>query len=223
MYELKLLKLKEMPVFSLADAAQIVSGKAYAKKLLKRMLGRKEIFKVKRDIYTFYDDPFLVSTLLIRPSYISSASALSYHKLITQIPRDIFCMTAGKNKKERFREEIFFYHTPYFFGFEKEKYNSFSIPIASPEKAIIDSFGVIPVTIFEEAVEGINFERMASYLKKIKKSSLLKRIGYLLEKKGFEVYSLLKKRLNDRYILYDPLAKKNGKKDKKWKLIINVK
>ncbi len=223
MYELKLLKLKELPVFSLADAAQIVSGKTYAKKLLKRMLDRGEIFKVKRDVYTFHDDPLLVSTFLAKSSYVSSASALSYHKLITQSPRNVFCLTAGKDRKEKFREEINFYHTPYFFGFESKEYNGFSVPMATPEKAIIDSFGIVPVTIFEEAVTEINLERMMLYLKRINKSSWLKRLGYLLEKNGFDVYDHLKKKLNQRYIFYDPLVKKKGKKNKKWKLVINVK
>ena len=37
MYESRVLKLKEIPVFSLSDISQIVSGKEYAKKLLKKM------------------------------------------------------------------------------------------------------------------------------------------------------------------------------------------
>lgn len=222
MYELSLLKLKEMPVFSLADAAQIVSGKEYAKKLLKRMLNKGEIFKVKRDAYTFYNDPFLASTSLVKPSYISCVSALSYHQLITQIPKNIFCFTTWKDQTVQFGEEISFHHTPYFFGFNEEKYSGFSLLMATPEKAIIDSFGIVPVTVFEEAATEINLERMMDYLKKINKSSVLKRVGYLLEKNGFEVYSLLKRKLNNRYIVYDPLLKKKGKKNKKWKLIINA-
>lgn len=222
MYELKMLALKEMPVFSLADAAQVVSGKEYAQKLLKRMLNKGEIFKVKRDTYTFYNDPLLASTSLVKPSYISSVSALSYHKLITQIPKNIFCFTTWKDRTVQFGEEIAFHHTPYFFGFNDEEYSGFSLPMATPEKAIIDSFGIVPVTVFEEAATEINLERMMGYLKKINKSSVLKRVGYFLEKNGFEVYSLLKRKLNNRYIIYDPLLKKKGKKNKKWKLIINA-
>lgn len=222
MYELQLLKLQDLPVFSLADAAQIVSGKGYAKKLLKRMLNRREIFRLKRDTYTFHGDPLLTSTFLVKPSYISSVSALSYHKLITQIPKNVFCFTTGKDRTIRFREEIKFCHTPYFFGFNNEEYDGFSIPVATPEKAIIDSFGRVPVTVFEEAATEINLERIKSYLKKINKSSLLKRVGYLLEKNGLEIHPFLKNKLNHRYIFYDPLLKKKGKKNKKWKLIINA-
>ena len=221
MYETKILKLKEIPAFSLADVSQIVSGKEYAKKLLRRLVKSGEIKRVKKDIYTFYDDPLLVSTFLIKPSYISSVSSLAYHKLITQIPKDIFCFTPKKQKKLRFISEINFIHTDYFFGFNNEEYLSFKIPIATPEKAIIDSMGVVPISVFEEAIGNINIENMKENLSKIKKSSILKRIGYLLDKNGFEVDKLLK-RINNKYIYLDPLAGKKGRKNKKWKLIINI-
>ena len=223
MYESKILKLKEVPVFSLADISQIVSGKEYAKKLLRKLVLSKEIKKIKRNTYTFHDDPFLVSTFLNKPSYISSLSALSYHKIITQIPKDVFCFTLKKNKNFRFISEIKFIHTKYFFGFNNLEYMNFKIPIATPEKAIIDSIGIAPISLFEEAFENINIERMLGYLQKIKKSSILKRTGYLLEKQGFDIFDEIKKNLNNRYIYLDPLAKKHGIKNKKWKLIINTK
>lgn len=223
MYETAILKLRNLPIFSLADVSQIVSGKEYAKKLLRRMINSREIKKIKRDAYTFYDDAFLISTFLVKPSYISSASALSYYKLITQIPKDIFCFTNKRNIKLKFNSGINFFHTNYFFGFENKEYGDFSIPIATPEKAIIDSINIIPISIFEESIEKINLNIILNYLQKINKSSILKRVGYLLESKGFDVYKKLNKKINSRYLYLDPLAKKTGKRDKKWKLIVNVK
>lgn len=234
MYEFKLQKLKETAVFSLSDISQIVSGKEYAKKLLKRMCGRGEIIKLKRDAYTFYDDAFLVSGFLVRPSYISSVSALSYYKLITQIPKDIFCFTTkttkqfnylGKNNKNDKnyinKTKIQFVNTKYFFGFENKEYMGFNIPIATPEKAVIDSIGAIPLGIIAEAVSSLNIGLIKIYLKKIRKSSVVKRIGFILEKNGFDVTDL-KKSVNSKLIYLDPLGKKKGKVNKEWKLIINV-
>lgn len=223
MYESKILKLKEVPVFSLADISQIVSGKEYAKKLLRKMVLSNEVKKIKRDKYTFYDDPFLVSTFINKPSYISSVSALSYHKLISQIPKDIFCSTIKKEKNIKFISEIKFIQTKYFFGFDNLEYLNFKIPISNPEKAIIDSIGVVPISLIEESVGEIDIERILGYLKKIKKSSIIKRIGYLLEKHEFDVYNKIKRYINNKYIYLDPLAKKYGKKNKRWKLIINIK
>ena len=223
MYELKISKLKEVPVFSFADISQIVSGKEYGKKLLRKLILLKEIKKIKRDAYTFYNDPFLISTFLVRSSYISSVSALSYHRLITQIPKDVFCFTTQKNASFKFFSEIKFIHTNYLFGFDNLEYRGFKIPIATPEKAIIDSIGLIPISLFEEALENINLNKLLDYLQKIKKSSILKRIGYLLERQGFDIFNKIKHSLNDKYIYLDPVAKKQGIKNKKWKLIINAK
>src|SRR3989338_8013598 len=100
MYESEIIKkFEKMPVFSLGDVNQIINNRMYAKKFLKRMLKEGKVIKVKKNIYTLYDDSFLLSTFLLKPSYVSMASALSYHKLITQIPKEIFCATSKNSKK----------------------------------------------------------------------------------------------------------------------------
>jgi len=221
MYELEFLEnLSKLPVFSLSDLNQVIENRGYAKKFLKRMCSQKKIFKIKKNFYTFYKDDLLVSTFLVKPSYISSASALSYYRLITQIPNEVFCATQKKSQKIG---KINFFHTNYFFGFKNEEYENFKIMIAEPEKAIIDSFSIIPVSIFEEAFEEINSDKMMEYLKKIKKSSIVKRVGYIMEKNGFDVYNELKNLINYKYINLDPLLKSKGRKDMKWKIIDNIK
>ncbi|MBI2671442.1 hypothetical protein HYX16_00750 [Candidatus Woesearchaeota archaeon] len=221
MHEIEVLeKLSKLPVFSLSDLNQIIENRGYAKKFLKRMCSQKKILKIKKNFYTFYKDDFLVSTFLVKPSYISSASALSYFRLITQIPNEVFCITQKKPQKIG---KINFFHTNYFFGFKNEEYENFKIMIAEPEKAIIDSFSIIPVSIFEEAFEEINADKMIKYLKKIRKSSIIKRVGYIMEKNGFDVYNKLKNLINYKYINLDPLLKSKGRKDIKWKIIDNVK
>ncbi len=224
MYETKILKyFTKVPVFSLSDINQIISNKDYAKKFLKRLVKNKTIYKIKKNTYTFHNDPLLITNYLLRPSYISSVSALSYYKLITQIPNEIFCATSKISKKIKFITPINYFHTNYFFGFQTKNYENFKILIADPEKAIIDSFSIVPVSIFEEAFEAINTERMLFYLKKIKRSDIIKRIGYLIEKNNHSVYKELKKFINYKYITLDPIGSKYGKKDKKWRLIINIK
>lgn len=220
MYEMKIMRLKEMPVFSVADVSQIVSGKEYAKKLVRRLVEKGEIYKIENGRYSFYDDSFLISCFLVKPSYVTSVSALAYHKLISQIPNEVFCASAKKQKKINFKEKINFMKTKYFFGYNLEEYNGFKIPIADKEKAIIDSIGFVPISLIEEAISEIDIEKMSEYLIKIDKSSIIKRIGFLLEKKGYEVEEL-KNRINKKYILLDPLSSKRGIKNKKWGLIIN--
>ena len=223
MYEAEIIKrFESMPIFTLGDVNQIIPNRAYTKKFLKKMCKTGKIFRIHKNRYTMHDDPFLISTFLTKPSYISGASALSYHRLITQIPNEVFCATMKKNKIIKYKQIINFRNTNYFFGFKPYEYEKFKIQIATPEKAIIDSFSVIPISIFEEAFESINEEIMIEYLKRIKKSSIIKRVGYLMEKNGYNSYDELKEYINYKYIVLEPLMKKMGKKDKKWGLIINT-
>ncbi|HLC57965.1 MAG TPA: hypothetical protein VJH95_05300 [Candidatus Nanoarchaeia archaeon] len=220
MYEARIKEhFSNIPVFSLSDVNQIINNRQYSKKFLKKMVKNKEVFKIKKNLYTLHDDPFLISTFVVKPSYISSISALSYYKLITQIPKEVFCITTKRSSEIRFMEKIRFFHTDYFFGFKDIFYENARLRIAEPEKALIDSFNIIPVSVFEEAFESINKEKMINYLKKIKKSCVIKRVGYLMEKYGYDAHKELKKYINYRYIPLDPLQKQ-GRSNKKWKLLI---
>ena len=223
MYEVDVVeKLSKLPVFSLSDVNQIISNRVYAKKFLRTMVRRGRIFKIMRNKYTLHKDPFLASSFLIKPSCITGASALSYHKMITQMPNTVFCATPKRSMIVDFFGKIHFSHTKWFFGFSEEDYEGFKIMVADPEKAVIDSFSKIPVSVFEEAFDSINSENMVKHLRKIKKSSIVKRVGYLMEKSGFDVYEKLKDIINYKYVKLDPLAKTSRKKDRKWGIIVNI-
>ncbi|MBI2105964.1 hypothetical protein HYT56_03960 [Candidatus Woesearchaeota archaeon] len=224
MYDIEILsRFNKFPVFSLSDVNQVIDNRDYAKKFLGRMVKNGKVFKIKRNVYTLHKDPFLISAFLVKPSYISGMSALYYHRLVTQIPNRVFCATSKSPARINFAGNINFFHTNYFFGFKYEEYEDFKIPIADPEKAIIDSIGKVPISVFEEALDSIDEEMMINYLKRIKKSSIVKRIGYLMEKQDYDAHKSLKRFINYKYILLDPLSKKNGEKDKKWGVIINIK
>jgi predicted transcriptional regulator of viral defense system len=220
MYEAILLeKFSSIPVFSLADVSQITKSKAYAKFLLFHLLKKGKIKKIKRDLYTLHEDAFLVATFIVRPSYISSISALSFYEDISQIPNEIFCFTNKLPKTFHFIQTIRFFHTKFFFGFEEKEYKGFKILVADREKAIIDSIGKVPIYVFEEALEKVNPEKMLEYVKKIGKKSLAKRIGYLLEKQGYNVYSELKSFIDKKFVFLDPIAR-GKKKNEKWRVIV---
>lgn len=222
MYEAQILEqFKGMPVFRLADASQVIRSREYAKKFLARMIKEKKIQKIRRDFYTLHSDPFLASTFAVKPSYITSVSALYFHRLITQIPKDVFCCTERQSASIKFISEIKYKHTGYFFGFTMHKYEGFSVPVAVPEKAVIDSIGIVPLSLVEEALDSIDAKELVRMLCVIKKSSFVKRIGFLAERNGLEVYKKLEKFISKKYINLDPLAKNSGKKDAKWKVIIN--
>ena len=216
MYEAKLIKaLEKMPVFSLADVAKIVGSREYSKKLLHRMVKENAIKRVMRDKYTFQDDDFIIAPFLYLPSYISCASALSYHGLISQIPTSLFLISKKRSKVIKYKRDIVYNTTKHYFGFNYIEYNGVKIPIAEPEKAFIDSIGIHPLHIVAEAIDELDKNKLIEYAKKCNQ---IKRIGYLLEKRGDKTDI---KKLSNKYIYLDSLGIKKGKKDKKWKLIVN--
>lgn len=220
MYEADVIEhFSKVPVFTLSDVSQLITNRDYAKKFISGMVRKNKVNRIRKNLYTFHDDPFLVATYILKPSYISSVSSLSYHHLITQIPKEVFCFTPKPTRKYFFRELIRFHHTKYFFGFEMNKYLDHVIAIATPEKAAIDSIGKVPLSVIDEAFEDMDHEKMICYLHKIKKSSIIKRIGYMLEVHGFDVFPELSRYINDKYIPLDPIAKHGGTKNGKWKLI----
>jgi len=222
-YELKFTEhFRKAPIFSLSDVNQVIENRIYTKKFIKKMMDKGAIFRIRKGAYTFYDDPFLISTFIERPSYISGVSALAFHRAITQIPKDIFCCTSKKSPTIKFIEKIRYFKTNFFFGYNFENYENFKIPVADKEKAIIDSIGITPIHIIEESFDEIDESRMIAYLKKIKKSEIVKRIGFLMEKNGFDVYDKLKSYINYKYILLDPLGNKSRIRNKKWGVYINI-
>lgn len=218
MHELKLIRaVEKMPVFSLADAAKITGSRNYAKKLLARLVKQHSINKIMRDVYSVHEDTFLIAPFIYAPSYISCASALQYYGLITQIPNAVFLRTPKRSKIIKHNETpIIYSRTKDYSGFEVKEYSGMKVPIAEPEKAFIDSIGIHPLHITIGAIYELNPEKILLYAKR---NGQIKRASYLLEK-----YNRLKKmpkNISIKYIYLDPLGPKKGKKDKKWKLIIN--
>ena len=113
------------------------------------------IYKIERNKYTLYDDPFLLASRIIWPSYISGLVALEYHKLTEQVPQNINVITTKNRGNLKINNvKIIFkkLKTENFFGYEKMKYSGFEIFIASPEKAIIDS-ALLKMSSFSETME----------------------------------------------------------------------
>lgn len=220
MYELKIVRLLEkMPIFSLADVSKITGSRDYSKKLLSRLIKKGVVKRIMRDKYSFHEkigDAFLMAPFLYSPSYISCASALSYYGLITQIPTSVFLMTSKRPKIIKTETTIIYHKTKHFFGFRQTELNGFKIPIAEPEKAFIDSIKIHPLHMIINVLSELDHKKLFSYAKK---TNEMKRVGYLLEKNNFEVE--IPKELSSKYIYLDPLGSKKGRKDKKWKLIVN--
>ncbi len=225
MRKISLLKrLEQYPLFTENDVAKIVNkGSAYVRKLLYRMCKEGLITRLEKGKYTVYADPLIFASYLSIPSYLSLWTAFRYYNMTQQQPYRIFVISSVPKKPLEIQNaEIIFKKSKHMFGYKKERYADFDIFMAEPEKAIIDAFLFkIPISDIVKALDEykFNFEKLSAYAKKTGNISLMKRLGYILEKKKRNSYGLGPKDSN--YVLLDYLGVKKGKKNAKWKLIIN--
>jgi len=236
MKKIKLLKeLEKYPVFNLKTIKELTKKEnSYAKLLIFRLKKEGLIFDIEKNKYSLHEDPLIIASNLIWPCYLSFWTALRYYNLTEQLPKDIFVITTRARKKNQLefrRTKIRFIkiNPKYFFGFKKERYAGFDIFIAEPEKAVIDSalfkkisFSEI-ASILKENINDLNAEKLIDCLLKIRKKTLIKRFGFLLDSLGKDFFGRLKDYAYGQYIKLDYALPKRGIKNKKWKIIENVK
>ena len=228
---LESLKALKTPVFSFRDLVRI-SGKNenYCKIFLNRLKAKGFLIKLEKGKYALPNqNPLIVASNIVFPSYISFSSAYYFYASTTQIPATIFVVTI-KQKKEIFYEGSSFKFIKFsrkrFFGYRREILEGKTLFVAEIEKAILDSlflpqYAPIFQTYFALKEAKIDKEKLLEYLKKFDSKMVAKRAGYLLELIGIDFYDELKKFLNKNYELLNPLKKKSSLKNEKWKLIIN--
>lgn len=220
-------------VFSVNDIAKIIGKpKKYASLVLHRLKKRNLILEIERNKYVLKKtNPYVIFSNLVFPSYLSFLTAFSYYNLSTQIAKNILIATTKSKKEIKFEN----YNLKFiklsknrFFGYKREKTSLGFIFIAEIEKAIIDSLFLIRYCPIDETynalskeIKLIDIEKLIKYALKMKSKIVLKRLGYILEKKNINIYEKLKGKINNKY---DPLniGIKKGQKDKRWKLIINA-
>lgn len=235
MKTIKLLnELKKYPVFNTKIIKDIINKKNnYAKLVIHRLKKANLIYEIERNKYSLYSDALIIASNLLWPSYISCWSALRYYNLTEQLPSSIFIITPRARKKSQImfnNTKIIFIkiNKKHFFGYKRENYDNSNIFIAEKEKAIIDS-ALLKKISFSEIIEiiknnkkNINFTLLVDYLLKINNLSLIKRFAFLLNNLSIKT-ERLEKLINSKYISLDYALKKEGIKNKKFRVIENVK
>ena len=228
-------RLEKYPIFTLKTVSEIIEKERnYSKLVVYRLKKDKLIYEIEKNKYTLNKDPLIIASNIIWPSYISGWSALRYYNLTEQLPQAVNVITTRARKKRKINfnntKIIFTKIRPkYFFGYKRERYDNFDIFIADKEKALIDSALLRKVSfqeissIIKENIKNIDINLLVNYLIKIGNKSLIKRFGFLLDKLAIDKYNRLRKFIDFKYISLDYAIKAKGKKDKKWKVIDNVK
>ena len=220
-------KLKEKAVFAVQDIQRIGDfSREYAKLVANRLVKRKLIKKITKNSYTVKKDILVAASNLKIPSYVSFWSASSYYGFTEQILKVITIACARKIKPIMFEGyRIKFIEVKDLFGYKKMRTEQGEIFMVDQEKLLIDglmrframgNFDEIE-KVFQKAK--ISGEKCVEYLKRIKNLSLIKRVGYLLEKyKGIDIAKEFK--MDRNYVYLNQFSKKRERTNAKWRVYL---
>jgi predicted transcriptional regulator of viral defense system len=218
-------KLKNRAVFRLQDIERLgYCDRKYAKLVMNRLKTNNLIKRVAKNVYTTKDNIFVIASNITYPSYISFWSASYFLGYTEQIVNRIQVVTTRRIRLIKFENyEIEFINTKHFFGYRKVRTDEGEVFVAEDEKLLIDAF-LFPKKcgnfdeiekIFENSK--ISRNKLVSYLKKVNNQTLIKRVGFLLEKtKSVDVSESFV--LDRNYVLLNPFSKKWKKIDPNWRV-----
>ena len=177
----------------------------------------------------------VLASHLVSPSYIGFWSALNYHGLTEATPPAVFVATTVPRSRRTVLDVpiVFVTLRPWkMFGTTSVRIEGEEVPISDPEKTVVDCLdhpehaGGIPLVaaVLREARGSLDLPRMLRYARRIGNSTVLKRLGFLLEASGREAEAarLRKGPLREGYSKLDPKLPATGRIAERWKLRINV-
>lgn len=221
---------REMILFNVRDICRFLSiSRNNANRILQRMKRKDLLTTVEKGKYILTDslkelDIYELASNLYQPSYLAFWSALHVHSMTDQVPRTIFLATTQRKRDLELQGQRLEYITiknKLYFGYEILN----RIIVSDREKTIIDclrhpeySGGI--EHIFKSIPDDLDMDKLLEYCVKTGSSSVASRLGFLLEKKGYNFHEDLFISLITTYSRLDP-AEKNKNSDSKWKLYIN--
>lgn len=190
---------------------------------------------------------FQIAMALVQPAAISHWSALSYHHLTEQVPRQVFVLTTahslprkrGTNMQpgsSQYSVEGIAYQfvktkPELFFGIEEVWVNESKIMITDLERTILDCLmspkycgGFTEVLhILEQFITQLDLDKMISYAIKLD-TATIKRLGWILEHQGIDAAQLepLQKVSIKGYRLLDPTGLNSGHYNSHWMIRENL-
>lgn len=234
-------------LFRPADAQAVLGLSAHAThERLSYLAKRGWIQRLARGLYlivpieagtkrTWNEDPALIASYLAVPSYLSFWSALHFHSLTEQVSRIVTVAARRPHAPVDVLGLRYLFTTlsqRKFFGFEPTWIRHHQVPIATPEKAILDSLdhpdqagGVSEVAKALLALAPrIDEKRLLKNLVRMRQGAVAKRLGFLLEilEIAPKLVPAVKKHITAGYSLLDCSRGQRGRYMRRWNLRLNV-
>ncbi len=227
---LNLVRESPKTVLTIKEAAKIIQKPLpYTRLYLYRLKSKGYIIEVEPGKYTLNSDLQEAASEIIMPSYISFLSAYAIYGFTTQIlvQTQIVALKPKRSiKTEILNFRFITFPKKRFFGYSKQRFREKYIYIAEKEKAIVDSLYLPQYCPIDESAKALqdkelDIKKMISYARRMDSIVTLKRLGYLLELRGIDIYPKIKSKLNPRYDLLSPFLPRSKHNSKRWKLNIN--
>lgn len=199
-------------------------------------LERKGLLKrVKRDSYIFSDalneKLFRIATELVKPSYITFWTALSFYGFTEQQVKTVQLVSTKQVDSmaiSPFKIETVTFNRKRFYGYKKIE----DFVIATPEKALVDSLYQINKCggldefgkCLQNAWNTLNKKALVDYLIRFGNKSLISRAGFIIDQLSLEKtkdVDKLSKYKSKTPVKLDPSRKKHGKHNQSWNILIN--
>jgi len=195
------------------------------------------ITRIKRDSYALKsrlsENIFKISTEIVKPSYISFWTALSYYGFTEQQIKTTQLVSTKQVKRmniDSFEIEVVTFQPIRFYGYKKLE----GFAIAEPEKALIDSLFKLDkcgglnefAKCLKNAWKYLDKRVFVDYLIRFNNRSVISRAGYLIEYLGLEKIrqiERLQKYKSKCFVSLDTTREKTREYDKKWNVIVNKK
>ena len=237
--------------FTLADAEAITGlSSSLASSLLHKAVGRGLISRLKPGVFVivppelgstaeYAGNPYLTAVRLAgkAPCFISHASAMEIHRMVTQPQLVVFASSSKRIRSRKLHRTEFrfvFIKPDHYFGTMKQwATKQESIQVSDLERTIVDGLrqpeycgGVTDVAKgLWMRHDDMQVPKLVDYAFRLGIGAVIRRLGYLLE-----LYRIapegeltrLRKSLTSTYLPLDPMLPKEGPHLRRWRLQLNI-
>ena len=235
---IRLLDEYEVEIFSIGEIEKKLQTKfENINEVVENLVRKKILSRIERGKFCKpnFKDEKAIASILVPDAVIAYWSALNIHRYTEQISNTVFVQTTkSKKSKKIFGVEYRFIkvakrkHT----GFIKNGYGNRQFHITDIEKTIVDCFDIPEyaggydnlIKAFYSAP--LKAEKLIEYSDAIHNIAAIKRMAVIADitgKKGLSAYfKFAKKKVNQKYNLFDPFGQEKGEFNNKWKMRMNL-
>ena len=218
------------------------------KRFLSRLRNKGWIAWVKRGLYLIAPleagkdgakshtiHSFVLASHLAEPCYVGFWSALSYHGMTEATPPVVYlASTVHQNSRIIFDVRVVFVTLrPWkMFGTEIVRIEGSEVTVSDREKTVVDCVdhpehcgGIVQIRdVLEDEFESVDYGRVLRYARRMRNTTVLKRLGYLLDTLGYhdEAGRIPRASIGQGYSKLDPRFPNAGPTNERWRLRVNV-